>query len=506
MKKLLIIATVILTLATGCDLLDSGLEDRVNDLESRVTKLEQLCAEMNTNISSLQTIVNALKDNDYITGVEPVYAKDGEQIGYKISFSKSGNILIYNGNDGKDGHTPVIGVAKGADGIYYWTVDGEWLRDADGNKIRAEGSGNNIPKLKIENDYWYVSYDNGVTWERLGKAVADGGNSFFKDVIVSENEIKLILADGTELIIPRGAELSVKFNFDSSTEVAPLSEHDITFEIISSSETIEVEMLTSMDLSASLKMKDKNHGSIHVTFGSVLSDDSKIILIVSDGFRVVMESLQFSTTGISIVGDPVQNVSAKGGDLTLKFYANVSYTCRVSEDARSWIELPPDTKAMDLKTLTVYVKKNSGAEREGRVIISSEDKKIEATFIIRQQGAGASDNPFTGLKNIGFYKMSGETVTDKIDYVSFESQYLMVDPFNGFRSFAIISPKDKYLCVDKIPAEPKVGNETTLEIKQNYSSVKAEDFSLTCKLLKQSADTLWFYNENLSEGIILKIR
>lgn len=72
---------------------------------------------MNTNISSLQTIVNALQNNDYITGVTPT-TKDGETIGYTITFTKSQPITIYHGEDGQDGYTPQIGVKKDTDDIY----------------------------------------------------------------------------------------------------------------------------------------------------------------------------------------------------------------------------------------------------------------------------------------------------------------------------------------------------------------------------------------------------
>lgn len=48
---------------------DSALRNDLNDLENRVEKLEELCKQMNTNISSLQTIITALQNNDYITSV-----------------------------------------------------------------------------------------------------------------------------------------------------------------------------------------------------------------------------------------------------------------------------------------------------------------------------------------------------------------------------------------------------------------------------------------------------
>ena len=124
MKKILCFLFAV-SILSGCgdDYDDSALTGRVDDLENRITKLEELCKQMNTNISSLQALVNALQDNDYITGVTPI-TKDGETIGYTISFAKSAPITIYHGEDGKDGQdgkpgedgndgsTPIIGVKQ----------------------------------------------------------------------------------------------------------------------------------------------------------------------------------------------------------------------------------------------------------------------------------------------------------------------------------------------------------------------------------------------------------
>ncbi|MBO5085740.1 MAG: leucine-rich repeat protein [Paludibacteraceae bacterium] len=272
---------VYFTLTNGTVLtipLGEGVWEALEGLEERIAKLEALCKEMNTNISALQTIVSALQSNDYITAVIPV-EKDGKVIGYTIAFGKHDPITIYNGEDGKDGangtngidgkdgYTPILGVAKDTDGVYYWTLDGEWLLDADGNKLRVTGqdgkdgvdgedgedgkdgqdgtNGTNgqdgkdgiTPQLKIENGYWYISYDKGETWTELGKAVgedgkdgtngtdgkdgqdgkpgADGknGDSMFTSVTYDENNVYFTLTDGSVLIVPRGNE---------STENKPL--------------------------------------------------------------------------------------------------------------------------------------------------------------------------------------------------------------------------------------------------------------------------------------------
>ena len=255
MKKIkFFMLSVVVMLFTACH---DKLWDSIEDLDSRVTKLEELCKEMNTNISALQTIVEVIQENDFITGIVPI-EKGGEVIGYTITFGKHEPITIYNGEDGKDGangtngvdgkdgYTPILGVEKDTDGVYYWTLDGEWLLDDEGNKIRvtgrngkdgvdgedgkdgADGKDGITPQLKIEEGYWYISYDNGATWAELGKAVgengkdgvdgedgkdgqdgkpgADGknGDSMFTSVTYDENNVYFTLTDGSVLIVPRG--------------------------------------------------------------------------------------------------------------------------------------------------------------------------------------------------------------------------------------------------------------------------------------------------------------
>ena len=145
--------------------------------------------------------------------------------------------------------TPVISVKKDIDGIYYWTVNGEWLI-VDGNKVKAVGTdgadgengtdgkdgedgvdGENgldgtdgkdgiTPKFKIEDGYWYISYDNELSWEQLGKATGDNGlngsdgESFFKGVSIENGYVCFILNDAESTIIklPFSEEKSLTVN------------------------------------------------------------------------------------------------------------------------------------------------------------------------------------------------------------------------------------------------------------------------------------------------------
>ena len=82
-----ILMAVLAASTVSCD--KYALKSEVDELENRVSKLETLCQQMNSNISALQTIVQALEGQDYITSVTPVES-EGKTIGYKISFFKTG--------------------------------------------------------------------------------------------------------------------------------------------------------------------------------------------------------------------------------------------------------------------------------------------------------------------------------------------------------------------------------------------------------------------------------
>ena len=235
MRIRLLTLLLIVPIVFGCNKFDdSNLWNSINSLNNRVEQLETICDKMNTNISSLQSIVQALQTNDAVKSV--TILPDGE--GYTINFVSGKTINIYNGrngtngsngkdgqdgSDGKNGVTPVISVKKDVDGIFYWTVNGEWLI-VEGNKVKAvgadglDGKDGMTPKFKIENGYWYVSYDNEQSWTQLGKATGDNGlngsdgDSFFKGVSMENGYVCFILNDAESTVI--------KLPFVSETELS----------------------------------------------------------------------------------------------------------------------------------------------------------------------------------------------------------------------------------------------------------------------------------------------
>ena len=207
MKRLFNILCAILLLAlTACQ--HDEIWEQLRDHEQRIEQLEKQCRELNSNIAAIQTILAAVQQNDYVTQVMKVM-ENGVEVGYSITFAKSGTITIYHGTNGAagtNGATPQIGVRKAEDGSYYWTSNGEWITDENGDKIPAAysngGDGKYItPQFRIVDDVWYVSYDNGNSW-RLYDDSANNNEAVFTDIVIADGYIVLTTSDGTTLQIP----------------------------------------------------------------------------------------------------------------------------------------------------------------------------------------------------------------------------------------------------------------------------------------------------------------
>ena len=477
------IALVVAIAVSSCAYDDTEVWDTLNDHEDRISKLEELCAKMNTNISSLQTIVNALQNNDYVTSVTPV-TKDGETIGYTITFTKSQPITIYHGEDGKDGQNgtdgkdgvdgkdgsmPVIGVKQDSDNIYYWTLNGEWLLDANGNKIKAQGTdGKNgqdgatgtdgkdgvngadgkdgkdgedgkdgangtdgkdgedgkdgvngadgkdgiTPQLKIENDYWYISYDNGASWTQLGKATgengkdgqngtngingvdgangADGkdGDSFFRSVTQDEKNVYFTLADGTVITLPKSLALSISFDEADLVVMSPNSTRQIGYTVTSATESVKVEVTSSADIKAKVVADNENGltGKIHIATGATIDEYSKVIVFVSNNEKVIMRSITFEEAGLIVEENAKKFAAAEGGEITLEFLSNMECEAVIPEDAQSWISVVPATRAMEKQTITLKLEPNEGYYRSATVIVQSPDGTLKLEYQVEQEG------------------------------------------------------------------------------------------------------------------------
>ena len=332
----------LLLLAGGCyD--DSEIWKKLEDHERRIQALEQLCSQMNTNIASMQNILTALQNSDFVTDVTAI-KENGVEIGYTITFSKSGAVTIYHGKDGKDGKdgtdgkdgadgangkdgsTPVVGLQQDEDGVWYWTLNGEWLLDAQGAKVKAVGSDGKdgvTPQLKIEAGYWYISYDEGQTWTYVGQATGNNGKdgtngkdgkdgvdgkdgkdgtSFFKSVTQDFDYVYLTLANGTVITMPKFLPLSITFSNTADTlEVTKQQLLKINYHFQASTDKYHIEAITSSDIACILSVpvvtEDKGiyygEGILSIQVGDFVDAFSRVTVFFSDERTLLMRKYAF---------------------------------------------------------------------------------------------------------------------------------------------------------------------------------------------------------------------
>lgn len=317
-----------LLVVSACSYDDEEIWNKVNDHEARISALEDWQKQVNNNITALQELLNT---QDYITRVSPLM-ENGVEIGYSIHFAKSDSIALYHGTkgaDGVDGYVPAISVKKDTDGIYYWTLDGDWLTDAEGHKIKAEGTdgqdgedgkdgvngsnGHNgangrdgiTPKLKIEEGTWYVSYDKGATWEKLGVAIIeDGGDSGettactcpITDVDIQTDKVIFTLDSGDEFEVPyykTSDELIITFeNTEIELEAGGTTELTYT---LSYKEGVKV---SAIGEGVRTKINDDQ---LTITATTENFEGGKVLVHATDGNRVATVELTITKMVITYI-------------------------------------------------------------------------------------------------------------------------------------------------------------------------------------------------------------
>ena len=498
---------------------DSALRNDLNDLENRVAKLEELCKQMNTNISSLQKIVDALQDNLSISKVEQI------SDGYIIYFSDGSTATIKNGKD--SGTIPIIGVKQDTDGIYYWTLDGEWLTDEKGNKVKAQGTdgkdgvdgedGNDgangedgvdgtngkdgiTPQLKIENGRWMLSMDNGKTWTDIGQATGadgtdgedgvdgkDGTNGIFKSVREDDDNVYFTLEDDSIITIPKSDNSEFAIAFDT-TDIAILNGGEsktISYTITSATKNTVVKAIAQDGWKVKVNATSTDKGTITITAPNPIVE-SEILVFANDGsYRTVMVSLNCMQGQINIADNSIDATPA-GGTQEIKLTTNLDYTVEIPDNAQSWLSLAPQTRALREDTIVFEVTANEGIQRFATVALKDEQGNTLQTIIFRQLGTCTEIHVET--------KGELENVLADYDYANIESLKIIgvlndVDFLFIYR----MMPNLKNLDIAEV-------NITALPIQAFYKSTNVENLILPNTLITIGEEM--FYQSKLKTVVI----
>lgn len=299
---------------------DTKVWEKINSLETQLT-------ELTTQVNSVATLVAALENNNYIKAVTEVAG------GYEIEFTNGEKITIKDGENGAD--APEIGAVKDTDGVYYWTLDGDWLLDAEGNQIPA---GMGQPKLKTEDGQWYISAD-GKEWALIGPNVA----CTIKDVAVADNAVTFTLADGTQIVVPMFIGLDITFDV-SEENIYDKETVTFTYTVVGGTDKNRVTALCS-GTHVVVTPVDATTGTI--TIGPLANADYDVVVWVTDGVsKTIFKTLKYAQGTFKTETTEVV-VDFKEGTLSVPVATNIEYVAYVEEGC-DWITVPAETRVAEV--------------------------------------------------------------------------------------------------------------------------------------------------------------
>ncbi len=432
MKQLILglIGIIACVSATACT---DKLESRIDGIEDRLDRLEEIVNQLNSDISSLKGLLDGTLFIGSVT--------DNQDGSYTITFvDKDGNpVSSATVSDGQDGSSSEISVKMDSDGKYYWVLNGEWMLDEAGNKVPVSGEDGITPMFKIVEDYWYISYDGGLSWDIVGRASGEFSGNVFTDVILSEDgsKVTLVLSDGSEFSFELFGTFDIVFEGVNGWSISAGSTLEVPFEIVGVTDGTVVEALPAGLWKAEVQWADRTSGVIAVT-SPENETEGKVVVLASDGGKQTrMRTLTFKD-GFLTVASSVYPVSGRGGVLEIPITTNLDFF-RVSVDC-DWIKYDSSTstKAPEHnETMTFSVDANETAETRSAVITVKTTKNVELqSILVTQMSNDVTDLSADGTANCyivpaaGAYKFSAATMGNSATAINISNpaaDYLWVD-------------------------------------------------------------------------------
>lgn len=347
---------LLLALLPGCT---GMVQEELDQTHAKLAALQELAASVNKELTTLDRIVAALDDGHTILPDSFVETEDG----YEISFRDGKKIFVPFGKDGVDGRTLIpVGVRLDEDGIYYWTVDGEWLLDAEGNRMRAgaaEGEDGIAPQVKVEDGFWWISVDGGETFTQLVSCEEMDGVGVFSGIDLSDPaKILLTLWDGTSIELPCRNPLKLSFSgaVQDTVLIAGGETLTIPYEVIVEGESEEPLTVTAgTDGVFVIEGLDTGKGEVKVTAPASFTEGYILLSAFCDGYST-LKMISFREREVA-PSEPVITVRLGSGADTCVVTYKTNFEYLLSSPEGDWLQAVSDPES---GTVTFTVAPNTG--------------------------------------------------------------------------------------------------------------------------------------------------
>lgn len=359
------------------------VQAELDETHARLEALQKEAGLVNRELTSLNQILVELDTDHTVNAVSPV-----EGIGYDLSFKDGKVVRITYGKDGTDGRVLPLGV-KEEEGVYYWTVDGEFLLDAAGNKVRAgarQGVDGVVPQFKVEDGSWWVSVDGGVTFEPVASCAEMDGYTVFGtvDALSDPEKVFLTLSDGTPLELPRYVPVYLSFGEPQrNLLIAPGERRPVEY-LLEGSAAANAVVTTGTDGTyySEIERRDSVSGLVWVTAPEEFVDGYVLLNAFADGYSTV-QMLCFTRREFVLPDGDSYAFASQGGERKVPYTAAFPFRIEVDNASRGWLRASLGSDGTIVLTVSAHYGETA---REGQVRIIPEDNVayVCATLKVRQ--------------------------------------------------------------------------------------------------------------------------
>lgn len=427
-----IAAAAAIFMLAGCNKSDiDDLKSRQSDLEKRVEKLEEWSKSVNTNIGTLQSLVNAMQENKFISSVNA--KEDGS--GYTITFDDRTSVEILHGAKGE---VPVIGVKQFEDGKYYWTINGEYMLTAadSGEKICAEGQQGEdavAPQVRINetSNKWEISTDGGENWTSTGvKATGEQGDK-------GQQGDAIFAADGIDMVSKPGYVTFTLANEGGTLTIPLASNVIVAFESYETMNVYENGVEALLVFPATINEGDIKAIMAQVTNNAGTSSDVKVSRAYAPTKWDVEVIMPTFSEGVLVEGSAKVKVTAPEGSIGEGAILKVTVVDNQGKESTASRALISQTAVTAVNTVEEANEKMSEVLNDpAKNAVVQVDKKVETSTTI-EIPASAQASSLTLSFDQGIAADQTLTIEDK---GNFSGQVNITVPEENAANLVILTP------------------------------------------------------------------
>lgn len=370
--------------------------------------MEEWQSQINSNITNITKSISALQEKDLIVSVTPL--ADGT--GYSVVFEKAGEVKLLNGSDGEPGATPQISVKQDTDGLYYWTVDGEFLL-VDGKKVPV--TQNNIPpqlRINEETNNLEISYDGGQNWQIIGEVgkATEPVDIIVKDVYENEarTEVVIELTNGAKIVIPKVQKFALIIS-SSKIVIRGGESISVDYTVSAADDDTIVDGFGTNGFEVTVNNSSISSGTIMITAPDLITN-GKVFVIAVNGQGITSAHIISFEEGVFTLSEvPAAIIPKEGGDIELKVNTNYTYTVNFeySGEDSGWLthKETVETKSVRSETIVFTVAANDGDSRTAELsLVSQEGHVLQSLLIAQDSGKEGYRNPIDDWEYDGTVK------------------------------------------------------------------------------------------------------